>query len=379
MTISNFSINKIGFLSWLLLFFACSPQQSDSITPVGILTVAKTGAIAEKGKMDSTDIDNRNKENILAYFDELIAQKKIIVGQHCGDGIDLTNDYYQEYVGRLAGKTNKYVGIIGADLGYFPSAEYPVHTLIDHWKEGGLVALSWHADNPFKKGYDAYWNPVDNRKEIRLRSLLKNAEEGSAKTNYRRELDNIAAALQELKEAGVTVIWRPFHQMNGDYFWWGINAYNNQQNNIGEFKALWQDLYNTLTYDYGLDNLIWTYSVIPYSHWNAAVGTYYPGSDYVDLVGMDHYSINPEFPDYKALKSLGKTLVMSETGPKDGSYGKWDEFVLAKTLAGKAAYFIQSHSWDGAATAIKDNRKANDMMNSINVITRDEVLVLPAN
>ena len=192
-------------------------------------------------------------------------------------------------------------------------------------------------------------------------------------------MDNIAAALQELKEAGVTVIWRPFHQMNADYFWWGINAYHNQQSNIADFRALWQDLYKTLTYDYGLDNLIWTYSVIPYSKWNADVTAYYPGSDYVDLVGMDHYSIIPEFPNYNSLKALGKTLVISETGPKDESYGLWDEFLLAKTLAGKAAYFLQWHSWDGAAVSIKDNRKANDMMNSIHVITRDEVLVLPAN
>ncbi|MCW5516994.1 glycoside hydrolase family 26 protein [Muriicola sp. Z0-33] len=357
----------------------CYPQQYKPATDSDNLNVAVNTPQSIIKQEHNAVYDTRTRENILAYFDELIAQNKIIVGQQCGDRPDLINDYYQEYVGRLAGKTNRYVGIIGADLGYFQGDNYPLNTLIDHWNEGGLVALSWHADNPFKEGIDAYWNTVENRDAIDLRALLKNSGESNAKSSYRREVDNIAAALQELKSAGVTVIWRPFHEMNGDYFWWGINAYNNQQTNVNDFKALWQDLYNTFTYDYGLDNLIWTYSVIPYAHWNAEVTAYYPGSDYVDLAGLNHYSNLPGFPNYKAMRSLGKTLVISETGPKDESYGTWDQFEMAKSLAGKAAYFLQWHSWKGAAVAIKDNRRANDMMNSIKVITRDEVLVLPAN
>lgn len=356
-----------------------SPIQNEVIHETQVMDRPLILSLTPPARYVSNTQDHRNKDNILAYFDELIAHKKIIVGQHCGDGPDLTSDYFQEYVGRLAGRTNKYVGIIGADLGYFPSTDYPVNTLIDHWDEGGLVTLSWHADNPFKEGYDAYWNTVENKEIINLRSLLKFAKESNAKSNYRREVDAIAAALQELKAAGVTVIWRPFHEMNGDFFWWGINAYNNRQTNVADFKAMWQDLYKTLTYDYGLDNLIWTYSVLPYSKWNAEVTAYYPGSDYVDLVGIDYYALSPGFPDYDALKSLGKTLVVSETGPKDEGYGNWDELALATTLAGKAAYFLQWHSWSGAAVAIKDNRRYNDMMNSIKVITRDEVFVQPAN
>ena len=163
--------------------------------------------------------------------------------------------------------------------------------------------------------------------------------------------------------------------MNGDFFWWGMNAYNNQQTNQVDYIALWQDLYNTLTYDYGLDNLIWTYSVIPHVDWNADVTAFYPGDDYVDLVGMDYYGATSEFPDYNALQSLGKTIVMSESGPNEEGYGNWNMMELANSLRGKAAYFLQWHSWNGAEVAIKHNKNTMEMMNSAVVITRGEVRI----
>ncbi len=316
----------------------------------------------------------RSKADILAYFDGLIANEQIIVGQHCGNWPNAIRSYYNTYVDVLADLTGRHVGIIGADLGFFPNETYPVKTLIDHWEQGGLVTASWHADNPFIDGYKTYWNTVENKDRINLRSLLEDAPKTKAWTSYRSELDKMAGALQKLRDAGVTVIWRPFHEMNGDFFWWGINAYNNQQTNAKDFKALWIDLYHTLTYDYGLDNLIWTYSVIPDKGWNADVSAYYPGSDYVDLVGMDYYGVTPDFPDYNTLKSLGKTIVMSESGPMDQGNGNWNMMDLVDVLKGKAAFFLQWHSGRNTKEAIRDNANVIEMMNSQTVITRDELM-----
>ncbi|MEX0290430.1 MAG: glycoside hydrolase family 26 protein [Flavobacteriaceae bacterium] len=374
MTINMNFFGRLSLGLSLLIAMACTRQANNLSSPTSQQPETEQLNTPSTPSGSEVVLEYRNKANILAYFDQLIANKQIIVGQHCGDGLDQANDYYQEYVSRLAARTNKYVGIMGADLGFFPSLNYPIHTLVDHWNEGGLIALSWHADNPFAEGYDAYWDTVENKDAIDLKSLLRSARESKEKSSYRQEVDAIAGVLQRLKKAGITVIWRPFHEMNGDFFWWGINNYNNTATNIADFKKLWQDLYNTLTYDYDLDNLIWTYSVIPYLGWNAGVTTYYPGSDYVDLVGMDYYGQQPDFPGFNELRSLGKTIVMSEVGPKDEAYGNWNELELAYTLAGKAAYFLQWHSWSEADVAIKDNLKSNLMMNSHTVITRDELL-----
>ncbi len=359
----------------LLLLFACSPQDTPDALSLGE-TQESEEEMSEGGGAGINRVESiqaRGKEYLLAYFKTLIENERIIAGQHCGNGPDDMSTYYNSYIDMLADGTGRHVGLMGADLGFFPSVNYPVQALIDHWNEGGLVTLSWHADNPFEDGYDVYWDTVDNRDKINLGALLKGAPPSPAQTSYRTELDHIAGALQKLRKAGVTVIWRPFHEMNGDFFWWGINAHNNQQTNQADFIALWKDLYRTLIIDYGLDNLIWTYSVIPYGDWNAEVTAFYPGDDMVDLVGMDYYGIAPDFPDYEALRSLGKIIVMSETGPMDQGCGNWNEMDLVRELQGKAAYFLQWHSWSGTGVAIKDNKNTIEMMNSETVITRDEL------
>jgi mannan endo-1,4-beta-mannosidase len=362
-------------LPFLGLFFlvGCSPRETASLEEVVKIPDEQSKENSNEEPLVVFD-ETRDKASILTYFDSLIEHNQIIVGQHCGDAPTSTADFYNTYVDVLADQTGRHVGIVGADLGWSSGTSYPVNTLIDHWNNGGLVTVSWHADNPFKNGVDVYWNTVENKNEINLKSLRKGESQTAVWTSYRTELDNIAGALQKLRDAGVTVIWRPFHEMNGDFFWWGMNAYNNQQTNEEDYKALWIDLYNTLTFDYGLDNLIWTYSVIPYAGWNADVTSYYPGSDYVDLVGMDYYGTNPDFPDYETLKSLGKTIVMSESGPRDSGYGLWNMMEFANILKGKAAYFLQWHSWNGAKVAIKDNKNVVEMMSSTAVITRDELL-----
>jgi len=66
-------------------------------------------------------------------------------------------------------------------------------------------------------------------------------------------------------------------------------------------------------------------------------------------------------------------VVLSEVGPTDDAYGNWDEEQLAELLKGKAAYFLQWHSWPGADVAIINNRNANTMMNDEDALTRDEL------
>ena len=197
------------------------------------------------GQKDDSQNFNRflGMEDVLTYFDSLIENQQIIVGQQCGDAPNTTAEFYDRYVDRLADDTGRHVGLIGADFGWFSGENYPVGTLIDHWNEGGLVSVSWHADNPFTDGVDVYWDTVNDKDKIDLKALLKDAEKTAVWTSYRTELDKVAGALQKLRDANVTVIWRPFHEMNGSFFWWGTNAYGNQQTNEEDYKALWIDLY----------------------------------------------------------------------------------------------------------------------------------------
>lgn len=318
----------------------------------------------------------QTKAEVLAYIAGMKEKGTVLSGQHCGDGDNIAI-YYNTMMTGLYNLTGKYAAILGADYGYKANNNLTtINTkLIEHWKAEGLVTISWHADNPYMAGYDCRWNSVENKATINFNGLLKSAGSSIARTNYRTELEKVAVGLQALKNAGVVVIWRPFHEMNANWFWWGINEYNGKQTNVQAYINLWKDMYDTFVDDYGLTNLIWVYSPNSFSSWTAPVKAYYPGSAYVDLVGEDVYSAVGGLPDYAELSSFGKPIVVTECGPNSANYGKYDESAMVANIVGKACYFLQWHSWTGAAVAIKDNLNANEMMNSEVVITRDEVKI----
>ena len=97
-------------------------------------------------------------------------------------------------------------------------------------------------------------------------------------------MDDVAGLLRELQDEGVVVLWRPYHEMNGGWFWWGGKTRDS-------FTKLWTNLYERLTHHHSLSNLLWVYSAN--AEFDAATGdgvlAEYPGSAYVDVVGMDVY------------------------------------------------------------------------------------------
>lgn len=88
------------------------------------------------------------------------------------------------------------------------------------------------------------------------------------------DIDAIAEQLLILKEAKVPVLFRPLHEASGGWFWWGASGPE-------AYKELYRLLYDRLTNEYGLDNLIWV--------WNGQDAEWYPGDEYVDIIGEDIY------------------------------------------------------------------------------------------
>ena len=108
----------------------------------------------------------------------------------------------------------------------------------------------------------------------------------------------IAWHLKQLRNAGVPVLWRPYHEMNGDWFWWGKKPGDDG------YKKLWRMLYDRLVNFHGLNNLIWVYNcnetranVDPYTE-------YFPGHDVVDVLATDVYSTGFAKEQYDELLAL---------------------------------------------------------------------------
>jgi len=189
--------------------------------------------------------------------------KKILSGQMVsGWGFDELK-YIQDSTGKLP-------AIRGGDFIDSVKNKKEVKEAKAWWKRGGIPTLMWHWGAPgIGNGY------VNSKKEV---DIDKCFEEGTPEYKaFWKELKEKAKLLKKLKRARVPVLWRPFHELNGDWFWWGKKGPDS-------FKRLWTTMYNYYVHKKRLNNLIWVlcYSGKPDSAW-------YPGREYVDIAGADTY------------------------------------------------------------------------------------------
>jgi len=145
------------------------------------------------------------------------------------------------------------------------------------YEAGGVITISWHLNNPLT-GKTA-WDPAEGT----VASILPG---GSKHDVYNRWLDSLAGFLGSLKGSrgeAIPVVLRLFHELNGDWFWWGRKHCSPE-----ELKALWRHTVSYLRDKKGLHNLIYAFNTDRF----ATVEDYlerYPGDEWVDLVGFDIY------------------------------------------------------------------------------------------
>ncbi|HHU61531.1 MAG TPA: hypothetical protein GXZ55_06210, partial [Natronincola sp.] len=89
-----------------------------------------------------------------------------------------------------------------------------------------------------------------------------------------RDMDIIAEELKILQKAGVPIIWRPLHEAEGGWFWWGASGPES-------VITLWKFMHDRFTNHHGLNNLIWL--------WDSKSPQWYPGDEWVDMLGFSHY------------------------------------------------------------------------------------------
>lgn len=218
---------------------------------------------------------------------------------------------------KLLHKYGKEPAITGFDLmEYSPSmAEYgtkpdEVSDILMWHNRGGIVTLAWHwnaptgllntPDQPWYRGFYAEASTFD------VEQALADPES----ENYRlllRDIDAIAVPLKQLQDLRIPILWRPLHEAEGGWFWWGAKGPE-------PAKQLYRLLYDRLTNVHGLNNLIWI--------WNSEDPAWYPGDDVVDIVSIDSY---PKPGDYSPISHRYENLVqlvqdrklaaMTENGP----------------------------------------------------------------
>ena len=236
-----------------------------------------------------------------------ISGNHTISGQHNREpNADPTT--YTRIAQRITGQTP---GLWGGDLLFSPDDVAHRQTMIDEairqWHAGSVVALTWHVCPP-TVGRTCGWDGAGILSHLSDPQWSQLITTGSALNNaWKARLNEAIPYLRQLQNAGVEALFRPIHEMNDGWSWWGGRPGPNGS------RRLYQ-----ITHDYlisqGITNLIWVWNV---KDVNTAIGDYWPGPSYVDVASLDVWvKFEPSRADYQALLNLaaGKPIALGEVG-----------------------------------------------------------------
>ena len=269
---------------------------------------------------------------------------------------------------RLAGVeklTGLYPAVFGQDFGFSAAGTWDginfrqqvVDEAIRRHNDGFIITLMWHAVRPIDE------EPVDFSRSIQGKlseqqwtDLLTPGTE--IHERWKSQVDVIAFFLKQLREAAVPVLWRPYHEMNGGWFWWGKRT--------GEmgYRKLYRMLFERFTNFHRLNNLLWVFNanevranVDPYH-------LYYPGDDVVDVLATDVYSNQYADRDYVALLKLA--------GNKPIALGEVGSIPLVRVLRKQPrwAWFMY---WHDPSTLHAEAKQVCDIYRSNETLTLDQL------
>lgn len=349
---------------------------------ISLLSLTLSLSLSQLKATEPVDRDaSPEARKLLEFLSDLPRQNKIIIGQQLGDnetrGDAAPLPNYHKYIDALAQPEK--VGLVGFDYGYgwkpFKGNLLEQNEILkNYWSKGGLVTIMLSLRNPFTGGN------ANDRRNINPAELL--SADSQAHADWMNQLDEAAEGLQDLQKSGVIVLWRPFHESNGAWFWWG----RQMPSNPDFMRSLWKEMFTYYTEKKGLHNLLWVYSPSPHNNPNMGdLLQYYPGNEFVDLVGLDLYQDFfgiAEKTSYEKLISTGKPFVLAEFGPgkQTGATGQFDYSAFLKELENampKTCYALIWGDWSNSRETQKKsltgNKNAKQLLEDSKVLSVDEI------
>lgn len=287
--------------------------------------------------------------------------------------------------------TGKYPAIRGFDfMNYNPLYGWEDGTtdrMID-WvnNRGGIATACWHINvprdfNSYELGEFVDWKEATYKPTETNFNTANAVIPGTKEYQYvMMTIEDLAEQLLILQENNVPVIFRPYHEAEGNgglngegaWFWWASAG-------ADVYKQLWDLLYTELTETYGVHNLIWTYNSYVYSTSPA----WYPGDDQVDIVGYDKYNtIYNRYdglsgvPNEDAITSIFYQLVDLTDGTKMVAMTENDTVPSLQNLTEEKAGWLYFCPWYGEhlmSTAFNYPATLTTLYQSDYVITLDEL------
>jgi mannan endo-1,4-beta-mannosidase len=321
-------MKKMIVMRLVPLFFICIPVA---------LFAQKRKSLIDKSATKET--------KALFYNLDKLSDKHILFGhQHATEyGHGWSGDEDRSDVKSVTGSHPAVIGVDFSGLSGRPESEILKtknalrKNIAATYARGGVTTVSWHFINPVSPG-GFYW--VDTVSKPAVRYLMPG---GTAHEKYKTILKDIAAfALSVKGEKGepVPMIFRPYHELDGDWFWWG-----KAHCTPGEMKTLWRFTVSYLRDSMQVHNFIYAFSPDCLFNSESEFLERYPGDEWTDMVGMDDYADFGRYGKYNLAAGLmklqivsdyamkaGKLAAFTETGLESIPESKWWTNTLLKTL-----------------------------------------------
>ncbi len=234
-----------------------------------------------------------------------------LTGQHNFPG---QSEYSTNLSTSLTGETP---ALYGTDWGFAAAGDkdsaYVRHELtaelMRRWQGGAVITLCWHAVRPTEDEPVTFSDSVQGHlTDAEFDALLTPGT--SIHKHWCVQVDMVAEYLKQLQDAHVPILWRPFHEINGDWFWWN----GRRGDDAHGTKQLYRLLYDRLVNFHGLNNLLWVWNPDRPARADRQFVDYFPGHDRVDVLALDCYGAFEQsyYDDLNAL-SDGKVMAIGET------------------------------------------------------------------
>ncbi len=273
------------------------------------------------------------------------------------------------YSDRVYELTGHYPAIFGQDFGFSAgedkdstlSRSSMIQEVIRQYRSGAVIALCWHAVRPTEDEPVTFHDSVQGKlTDWEFQQVITPGTELHAR--WERQADRIAGYLRELQDAGVPVLFRPYHEMNGNWFWWGGRP------GPSGTAAIYRMIFDRYVHVHHLNNLIWVWNVNAPSANAGPVDQYWPGPAYADVVAIDIYGGFEQsyYDSMLALAGTHKPVALAEVGTMPTLE------VLAKQP--RWAYMMM---WSGSAEDSNSPAQLKAVLSAPNVIDRGDPRLSP--
>ncbi|MBO9584108.1 MAG: beta-mannosidase [Flavobacterium sp.] len=310
---------KIAFLSLSIFsMMSCSADNENSRQIIVDPTKPEDPLTTNNASTYMVDA-NATKETVALFYNlKRLAATKTAIGQQ-----DAFNSFYQDAGGDSDIKKNTGFdpAILGSDFmfitdknnneqannWYYQQEEKIIAATKAAYAKGIINTFSWHLREPYNDDSFYTADMTSEQKSTAFKSILPG---GTNNDWYKKKLDKVASVVSNLKGSNgelIPIIFRPFHEFDGSWFWWGADFCTPD-----EYKKAYQFTVDYLKNTKGVHNILYAFSPDNSYTTEANYLSRYPGDKYVDIIGMDNYGDFNNQGQAGADKANAKLKILSD-------------------------------------------------------------------